>query len=204
MVLRRKSKKKKSKSKRKRGDRLPDLPGPDIPLYGPAGGLAGLAIAAATTPIVAAPIGTGLGTYALMDNTERFWGPPVERHAQRTRDRFRKDTSTAIDPDSPWNIPEGWGYQAKGPIGPPAPMTTKRTRKVTKANKATKMAWDMLQKRMKGKMTKEKCQKLLKKCSMMASKANPNTKSRIGKGKSQTCKDCRKIRKSIWNTNKRY
>ena len=139
-----------------------------------------------------------------MENTERFWGPRVEAHAQRTRDRFRKDTSTAIDPSSPWNIPEGWGYQAKGPIGPPAPMTTKRTRKVTKANKATKLAWDMLQKRMKGKMTKEKCQKLLKKCSMMASKANPNTKSRIGKGKNQTCKDCRKIRKSIWNTNKRY
>ena len=204
MVLRRKSKKKKSKSKRKRGDRLPDLPGPDIPLYGPAGGLAGLAIAAATNPIVAAAIGTGLGTYALMENTERFWGPPVERHAQRTRDRFRKDTSTAIDPASPWNIPEGWGYQAQGPIGPPAPEPVKRTRTVTKANKATKMAWEMLTKGRKGKLTKSACQKLLKKCSMMASKANPNTKSRIGKAKNGTTKACKKIRKKIWGTNKRY
>jgi hypothetical protein len=198
------AKKKTGKRKKsKKGDRLPDLPGPDILYTGGRYSAAGLLAAAAVNPYVAAAIGTGLGTYALMENTERFWGPRVEAHAQRTRDRFRKDTSTAIDPDSAWDIPEGWGYQAKGPIGPPEPMTTKRTRKVTKANKATKMAWDILRKRMKGKMTKENCQKLLKKCSMMASKANPNTKSKIGKGKTQTCKDCKKIRKTIWGTTKR-
>jgi hypothetical protein len=192
------------KKAKKYKKRLPDLPGPDVPLYGPLGGLVGLAM---RNPIVPAI----LGAYALAENTERFWGPPVSAHAQRTRDRFRKDTSTGIDPSSPWIIPEGWGYQAQGPMGPPAPsmqatadQPVKRTRKVTKSNKATKKAWDMLRKRMKGKMTKEKCQKLLKKCSMISSKANPNTKSRIGKGKTQTCKDARKIRKEIWGTTKRY
>ena len=199
------------KKDKKYKKRLPDLPGPDVPLYGPLGGLVGLAM---RNPIVPAI----LGAYALAENTERFWGPPVSAHAQRTRDRFRKDTSTSIDPSSPWIIPAGGGYQAQGPMGPPAPSMrpptevydmsklppTKRSRKISKANKATKMAWNMLQKRTKGKMTKEKCQKLLKKCSMMASKANPNTKSKIGKGKTQTCKDCKKIRKSIWGTTKRY
>lgn len=195
---------KKTKKRRKTGDRLPDLPGPDIPLYGPAGGLAGLAVAAATNPIVAAAIGTGLGTYALMENTEKYWGPRVEAHAQRTRERFRKDTSTAIDPSSAWDIPEGWGYQAQGPIGPPAPATVKRTRKVSKANKATKKAYRFLADNSKGKMTQKKCCDLLKKAASMASKANPATKSRIGKGNTPMKRECRKIRKDIWQTTKRY
>lgn len=195
---------KKTKKRRKTGDRLPDLPGPDIPLYGPAGGLAGLAVAAATNPIVAAAIGTGLGTYALMENTEKYWGPRVEAHAQRTRDRFRKDTSTAIDPSSAWDIPEGWGYQARGPIGPPAPEPVKRTRKVSKANKATKQAYNWLKKSVKGKMSQKKCCDLLKKAAKMASKANPNTPSRIGKGRTPMKGECRKIRKRVWNTKRRY
>jgi hypothetical protein len=174
----------------KKGDRLPDLPGPD-PLLNLAAAAAGLT-----------PIGRGvLMGYMLAENTERLWGPPVEAHARKARDWF---TSESIDPGSPWTIPEGWGYQAQGPIGPPAPEPVKRTRKVTKANKATKMAWDVLTKGRKGKLTKSACQKLLKKCSMMASKANPNTKSRIGKAKNKTTRECRKIRRKIWGTTKRY
>lgn len=157
------------------GDILPDLPGPDFPLYTPLGG-----VASRLNPYV----GLALGTYAALENTERWWGP-------RLFDYYGQGYPDPLRPEA---------IEVRGTPR----MPTKAKRKVTKANKATKMAWDMLRKRMKGKMTKEKCQKLLKKCSMMASKANPNTKSRIGKGKSQTCKDCRKIRKSIWNTNKRY
>ena len=79
----------------------------------------------------------------------------------------------------------------------------KRTRKTTKANKATKMAWKILTKGRKAKLTQSACRKLLKKCSMIASKANPNTKSRIGTANNGTTKCCKKIRKSIWGTTKR-
>ena len=185
------------KKDKKYKKRLPDLPGPDVPLYGPLGGLVGLAM---RNPIVPAI----LGAYALAENTERFWGPPVSAHAQRTRDRFRKDTSTSIDPSSPWIIPEGWGYQARGPIGPPAPATVKRTRKVSKANKATKKAYRFLADNSKGKMTQKKCCDLLKKDASMATKANQATKSRIGKGNTPMKRECRKIRKDIWKTTKRY
>jgi hypothetical protein len=195
----------KKKAKKKEPKVKTDLPSlSDIPAFFPAPGLGRLAL---SNPYLA---GALIG-YTVAEQTQGIWGPPVEAHARRTRDRFTKDTSTSIDPSSPWIIPEGWGYQAQGPIGPPAPsmratadQPVKRTRKITKSNKATKKAWDILRKRMKGKMTKEKCQKLLKKCSMISSKANPNTKSRIGKGKTQTCKDARKIRKEIWGTTKRY
>ena len=188
MAHQKKEKKKESKVKT-------DLPAlSDIPAFFPAPGVGALAL---TNPAVA---GALLG-YTIAEATQKYWGPPVEAHARRTRERF---TSESIDPSSPWNIPEGWGYQAQGPIGPPAPEAIKRTRKVTKANKATKMAWDVLTKGRKGKLTKSACQKLLKKCSMMASKANPNTKSRIGKAKNKTTRECRKIRRKIWGTSKRY
>ena len=195
---------KKRVTSRKTGDRLPDLPGPDIPFYGPGGGLAGLALAARVNPYVAAAVATGLGTYAFMENTEKWWGPPVERHAQRTRDRFRQDTSSAIDPSSPWYIPEGYGYEAKGPIGPPYEPVQRVKRKVSKANKATKKAYAYLRKKSKGKMSQKKCCDILKKAAKMASRANPNTPTRIGKGRSPMKTECRKIRKSLWGTNKRY
>jgi len=38
----------------------------------------------------------------------------------------------------------------------------------------------------------------------MASKANPATKSRIGKRITKKLKECGKIRRDVWNTNKRY
>ena len=195
---------KKTKKRSKTGDRLPDLPGSDVLYTGGRYSAAGLLAAAAVNPYVAAAIGTGLGTYAMMENTERLWGPRVEAHAQRTRDRFRKDTSTALVPSSAWDIPEAWGYQARAPIGPPAPATVKRTRKVSKANKATKKAYRFLADNSKGKMTQKKCCDLLKKAASMASKANPATKSRIGKGNTPMKRECRKIRKDIWKTTKRY
>jgi hypothetical protein len=189
----------KKKEKKKDSKVKTDLPSlSEIPAFFPAPGVGALAL---TNPAVA---GALLG-YTIAEATQKYWGPPVEAHARRTRARFRKDTSTAIDPSSPWFIPEGYSM---GPYGPPAPavapMPVKRTRATTKANKATKMAWKILTKGRKGKLTQAACQKLLKKCSIMASKANPNTKSRIGKAKNGTTKACKKIRKTIWGTNKRY
>lgn len=196
----------KKKEKKKDSKVKTDLPAlSDIPAFFPAPGVGALAL---TNPWVA---GALLG-YTVAEATQGVWGPPVEAHARRTRDRFRKDTSTSIDPSSPWiGIPqEGLpGSQwlrpeiARGYM-PPTADQPKRTRATTKANKATKMAWNILTKGRKGKLTQSACQKLLKKCSMMASKANPNTKSRIGKAKNGTTKACKKIRKAIWGTNKRY
>jgi len=62
----------------------------------------------------------------------------------------------------------------------------KRTKRViSKANKAMKAAM---------KVTKNK----FKQATKIASKANPNTKSKIGKGKSFVQRAARKIRKKIW------
>ena len=206
------SKVKKAVSKRKTGDRLPDLPGPDFPLYaglpiaGPYGGLVGYA---SGNPWVQ---GALLG-YTAAENTERFWGPPVERQAQWTakqweeyQDWYERNVrlryaGSEIDPDSPLGyIPPSRRGMMMPEMEEETPQRKKRA--VSKANKATKMAYGMLSKRVKGKMTKKRCQELLKKCAKMASKANPNTKSRIGKGNTRMCKDCRKIRKSVWNTTK--
>lgn len=195
---------KKAVSKRRPGDRLPDLPFPDVPMYGPLGGLLGLAM---RNPYIPA----ALGAYALAENTERFWGPPVERQAQWTAKQWedyqdwyerniRAQYAGSEVPYEYTRTPQSMMRSSDSTFETPV----KRTRKVTKANQATKMAWNMLKSRLKGKLTKNKCQTLLKKCSLMASKANPNTKSRIGKANNQTCKDCKKIRKSIWGTTKRY
>jgi len=64
-------------------------------------------------------------------------------------------------------------------------------RKLSKANKAMKQAM---------KATKNK----FKEATKLASKANPNTKSKIGKGSSRLKKLARKIRKSIWGVTKRF
>jgi len=63
--------------------------------------------------------------------------------------------------------------------------TVKVKRKLSKANKAMKQAM---------KATKNN----FKQATKIASKANPNTKSKIGKGTSKLKKLARKIRKSVW------
>jgi hypothetical protein len=202
---------KKRITRRKTGDRLPDLPGLDVPTYGPAGGLVGLAMRPFVNPYVAAAVASGLGTYAMLENTEKYWGPRVEQQAQWTAKQWeeyqdwyeqniRAQYAGSEVPYEYTRRPQSMMRTDEAAmIEPP-----KRTRTVTKANKATKMAWKMLTKGRKGKLTKNACQQLLKKCSMIASKANPNTKSRIGKAKNGTTKASRKIRKAIWGTNKRY
>ena len=44
----------------------------------------------------------------------------------------------------------------------------------------------------------------MRKAATMASKANPGTKSRIGKKLTRMLKECKRIRKSVWGTTKRY
>jgi len=63
--------------------------------------------------------------------------------------------------------------------------TVKVKRQLSKANKAMKQAM---------KATKNN----FKEATKLASKANPNTKSKIGKGSSRLKKLARKIRKSVW------
>jgi hypothetical protein len=67
---------------------------------------------------------------------------------------------------------------------------TKAKRKLSKANKAMKQAM---------KATKNN----FKQATKIASKANPATKSKIGKGTSKAKKLARKIRKSVWGSIKR-
>jgi hypothetical protein len=70
-------------------------------------------------------------------------------------------------------------------------VVPKVKRKVSKANKAMKQAM---------KATKNN----FKQATKIASKANPNTKSKIGKGTSTVKKLARKIRKSVWGVTKRF
>ena len=196
---------KKAILKRPKGDSLPDLPGPDIPTYGPLGGLLGLAM---RNPYIPA----ALGAYALAENTERLWGPPVEAHASWTAKQWEEYQNwyqqnirslyagTEIDPESAL----GYYPPRRGPMGPPEPEAQRAPRKVSAANKATSRAYKFLKKDVKGKLTQKKCCQLLKRAQSMASKANPRTKSRIGKGRSKNQKECRRMRKSLWGTTKRY
>jgi hypothetical protein len=195
----------KKKEKKKDSKVKTDLPAiSDIPAFFPAPGIGALAL---TNPAIA---GALIG-YTIAEKTQGIWGPPVEAHAQATRadvDRYLQQFQQFQDTGP---ATTGGGRSGFVPLAPPtsslratADQPVKRTRQVTKANKATKKAWQILTKDRKGKLTKSQCQKLLKKCSMMASKANPNTKSRIGKAKNRTTKACKKIRKEIWGTTKRY
>jgi len=152
------------------------------------------------------PAAVALLTYIAMEQTQPYWGPPVEAHGERTREQY----DAFMD--------EYFG--SRGQVGPPAVLSpkwprfapehetpdtpTKPKRKISKANKATKLAYAYLVKLDKGKMTRKKCRALLKKAAKMASKANPNTKSRIGKRITKMLKECGKIRRNIWGTNKRY
>jgi hypothetical protein len=79
-----------------------------------------------------------------------------------------------------------------GPLAAlPMPKVGKVKRKVSKANRAMKKAM---------KATKNN----FKQSTKIASKANPNTKSKIGKGGTKNKRLARKIRKSVWGVTKRF
>ena len=192
---------------RPKGDRLPSLgeisdvfqprlltsPGP-------------LAVIARNPRVLAA-----LATYAALEKTEGWWGPPVEATGAATakqwedyQDWYERNVrsryaGSEIDPESAL----GYYPPRSGPMGPPEPVPQRVKRKVSKANKATKRAYRFLANSVKGKMTQKRCCDILKKAAKMASRANPNTPSRIGKGRTPMKTECRKIRKSIWNTTRR-
>jgi len=184
----------------KKGEVKHDLPAlSDIPAFFPYPGIARLAV---RNPGLA----TAVGTYILMEATQPYWGPPVEAHAERTREQY----DAFIDEYFGSRGPTGSLPSLRDPRFPqmpemPAPRApTKPKRKTSKANKATQKAYAWLLKQHTGKMTQKKCRELLKKAARMASKANPNTKSRIGKRINKMLKECVKIRKSTWNRSKRY
>jgi len=181
------------KKKREVKHDLPPLS--DIPAFFPYPGVGALAL---RNPGLA----TAVGTYMLMEATQPYWGPPVEAHGQRTREQYEAFIDQFINP--------------RGQVGPSTYLrpgmpdfrktpraTTLAKRKVSKANKAMKKAYAWLIKGHKGKLSQKKCRELLKKASKMASKANPGTKSKIGKGRTRMLKQCRQIRKTIWGTLKR-
>ena len=89
---------------------------------------------------------------------------------------------------------------AGGPLIPEKPMATGGKRKVSKANKAVKHAMSLLKSGTKASTGADKG-KLVKGAFKMATKAaglaNPNTKSKIGKGKGKVNALARKIR-SWW------
>jgi len=150
-------------------------------------------------------LGLSLGYYG-QKYTRPYWGPPTEAIGERMGEEARDfydwvmpQGDTEIDPQSEWFIPEGYG----APMMPAPAVAPKRKRKVSKANKAMKMAYNFYRKKVKGKMTQKKCRELMRKASKMASKANPHTKTRIGKGGDWIKRHCRKVRKGVWNTSKR-
>jgi len=165
-----------------------DLPAiSDIPAFFPAPGLGRLAL---SNPIVA---GVLLG-YTVAEKTQQLWGPPVQAHADQTRqdwDNFMSQFSQFTE-TGPVSIGGGRGPRA----------TPKPKRKISKANKAFKKAYKIVSKGFKGPMTRKKCEIFMRKASKMASKANPHTKSRIGKAKNATTRHCRKIRKGVWGVTK--
>ena len=79
-------------------------------------------------------------------------------------------------------------------------VAPKVKRKITKANKAFKEAYKAVKPK---KVTKANAKTALKRAAKIAGRANPATKSRIGKGKSTAQKLARKIRKKIWGVTKR-
>jgi hypothetical protein len=163
------------------GDILPDIPG-NIPIPGISAILKALK--------VPGPIAALVGAYQAAELTEDYWGP-------RLFDYYGQGYPDPLRPESIYVEGSPDRY-----IGAPD-MPQKAKRKVSKANKATKRAYAFLRKKSKGKMTQKKCCDILKKAALMASRANPNTPSRIGKGRSPMKTECRKIRKSIWNTTRR-
>jgi len=163
------------------GDILPDLP-LDIPIPG-----ISMIMKALGVP---SPIAYMVGAYQAAEMSEKYWGP-------RLFDYYGAGYPQAPIPGLGLpGLPDMPGVMPKALIPP--------TRKTSKANKAMKKAYAWLIKGHKGKMTQKKCRELLKKASRMASKANPGTKSRIGKtSRSKMLKECKRIRKQVWGTLKR-
>ena len=88
------------------------------------------------------------------------------------------------------SMPSPVSGQGGDPTFGEAPIP-KVKRKLSKANKAMKQAM---------KATKNN----FKQATKIASKANPATKSKIGKGATKVKKLARKIRKSVWGVTKRF
>jgi len=192
------------KRRRKRTGRkkrpMKDLPKTsEIEAFFPYPGLGRLALA---SPGVLA----GIGAYMLMEAAQPWWGPPVYEHGRQTRRQLEEGfsrTGTEIDPLSPWFMPPEYvapGTRARKGKLERAEVPTKR--KVSKANKAFKKAYKFVTKGFKGKMTQKKCRYFMRKASKMAGRANPHTKSRIGKSKNAITRHCRKIRKGVWGVTK--
>jgi len=168
--------------KAQREDVLPSIPSVGIgPLQAPPLGLVGLA---AVNPRLALII----ATYMAVEKTEQYWGHPL----------YGRFLPPEEIPGDPWMIPEGYGVDEGKSRAP-----TKTKRKISKANRAMKMSYDFYRRKFKGKMTQKKCREIMRKASKMAGKANPHTKSRIGKGGDWIKRHCRKVRKGVWNTTKR-
>lgn len=88
-------------------------------------------------------------------------------------------------------VPSPAPSQGGRPTFTGAPVIGKLKRKASKANKAMKQAM---------KATKNN----FKQATKIASKANPGTKSKIGKGSTKVKRLARKIRKSVWGVTKRF
>lgn len=146
------------------------------------------------------PMITSVYHYGRHEEVRNWW----ERRGEDWREWRDPAVPTEIDPESPWMLPEGYAYETPmmpGVAPPRAP--TKIKRKISKANRAMKMSYDFYRRKFKGKMTQKKCREIMRKASKMAGKANPHTRSRIGKGGDWIKRHCRKVRKGIWNTTKR-
>jgi hypothetical protein len=144
--------------------------------------------------------------YGTHQEVKDFWKERGEEFGEALEKRKEAETSPFPDFDPVTGM--SYGYQTKGPsgqIGPPAPQVKVKPKKrqVSKSNKAMSGLYKFLAKQQKGKMTQAKCRKLLSRCSKIIGKANPTTKSRIGKGSSKNQKLARKMRKQYWGTTKR-
>jgi len=96
----------------------------------------------------------------------------------------------AVAQDLRESMPSPASGQGGDPTFGEAPVP-KLKRKLSKANKAMKQAM---------KATKNN----FKQATKIASKANPATKSKIGKGATKVKRLARKIRKSVWGVTKRF
>ena len=145
--------------------------------------------------------------YGTHDEVTDFWKERGKEFGEALEKRKEGETSPFPEFDPVTGLP--YGYQAKGPIGPPAPEPVAvakpkpKKRKVSTSNKAMSGIYKFLLSQQKGRNTQAKNRKLLAQCAKIVGKANPNTKSRIGKGKSKNQKLMRKCRMDYWGTKKR-
>ena len=145
--------------------------------------------------------------YGTHDEVRDFWKERGKEFGEALEKRKEGETSPFPEFDPVTGI--RYGAQAKGPIGPlfeeptAVPKAKPKKRKVSTSNKAMSGLYQFLVKQQKGRNTQDKNRKLMAQCAKIAGKANPNTKSRIGKGKSKNQKLARKARKDYWGTTKR-